>query len=83
MREARAIPQDSQLEAEHIQHTAITSVHAFPPEKFEETTANARHAVETATNARVLRVEKRSREHVAATFNSDKVPATAVDLLTC
>ena len=36
MREARAISQDSQLEAEHIQDTAITSVHAFPPEKFEE-----------------------------------------------
>ena len=83
LREARAIPMDSPLKAEHIRHTALTLVHAVLPEKFEETTANARHAVETATNTHVRRVDKRSREHVAATFNSDKVPATAVDLLTC
>ena len=83
LREAGAIPKGSPLKAEHIRHTALTLVHAFLPEKFEETTANARHTVETATNTCILRVDKRSREHIAAAFNSDKVPTTAVDLLTC
>ena len=83
MREARAITVNSPLKAEHIRHTALTLVHAFLPEKFEETTANARHAVETATNTHVLRVHKRSRKHVAEAFISNTVPATAVDLLMC
>lgn len=81
MRAAGAIEPGSPLKSEHLRHTALSLIHQFRFQDFEEVCANARHSVETAVAKYVIRIDEHSRQHIKELVKTQGRPPNRSELL--